>query len=64
MGSSLSPMVSNMLTEYFEKMAVDTADHKPTKRLRYVDDTFVVWPHGPPRLQEFLDHLNSLRHTT
>jgi hypothetical protein len=29
--------------------------------LRYVDDTFVVWPHGLSRLQDFLSHLNSLR---
>jgi hypothetical protein len=25
-----------------------------------VDDTFVIWPHGPGRLSEFLDHLNSI----
>jgi hypothetical protein len=23
------------------------------------DDTFVVWPHGPELLQNFLSHLNS-----
>jgi hypothetical protein len=29
--------------------------------LRYVDDLFVVWPHGPEQLQNFLSYLNSLR---
>jgi hypothetical protein len=29
--------------------------------LQYVDDTFVVWPHGPKRLYYFLSHLDSLR---
>jgi hypothetical protein len=29
--------------------------------LRYIDDTFVVWPHRQSQLQEFLIHLNSLR---
>jgi hypothetical protein len=29
--------------------------------LRYVDDTFVVWPHGPERLQNFLSSINSFR---
>jgi hypothetical protein len=25
---------------------------------RYVDDTFVIWPHGPDNLKDFLKHLN------
>jgi hypothetical protein len=49
--------------EYFEDIALNTADRKPAKWLRYVDDTFVVWPHGPARLQQFLHHLNSNRPT-
>jgi hypothetical protein len=46
-GSSLSLMISNIFMEHFEEVALDTADHKPTKRHRYVDSTFEVWPHGP-----------------
>jgi hypothetical protein len=57
MGSSLSPIVSNIFMEHFEKLALETADLK----LRYVDDTFVVWPHGPSSLQGFLCHLSSVR---
>jgi hypothetical protein len=33
-----------------------------THYLRYVD-TFMVWPHGQARLQQFLHHLNSVRPT-
>jgi hypothetical protein len=44
MGSSLLPVVKNIFTEYFEKLAVVLAQHKPPMWLRYVDDTFVVWP--------------------
>jgi hypothetical protein len=29
MGSSLSPSVSNIYMEYFEKLALDSAQHKP-----------------------------------
>jgi hypothetical protein len=47
--------------EYFEKLALDSAQHKPSLWLRYVDDTFVVWPHDPEHLQNFLSHLNCLR---
>lgn len=39
----------------------ELAQHKPSLWLRYADDTFVVWPHGPQQLQNFLSHLNSLR---
>jgi hypothetical protein len=51
--------VSNIFMENFEEIALDTADRKPAKWLRYVDDTFVVWPHEPVRLQQFIHHVNS-----
>jgi hypothetical protein len=60
-GSSLSPINSNIYMEYFEKLALDLAQHKPMLWLQHVDDIFVVWPHGPGQLQKFLGHLNSLR---
>jgi hypothetical protein len=41
MGSSL-PIVSNIFMEHFEKLALDSAQYKPSLWLRYVDDTFVV----------------------
>jgi hypothetical protein len=51
-GSSLSPIVSNIFTEHFEKLALDSAQCKPLLWLWYVADTFVVWPHGPEWLQD------------
>jgi hypothetical protein len=50
--------------EHFEDTALDTADHKPAKWLRYVDNSVVVWPHGQARLQQFLHHHNSVRRPT
>jgi hypothetical protein len=47
--------------EHFEEIALDAADKKPAKWLRYVDETFLVWPHGSARLQQFLHHLTILR---
>jgi hypothetical protein len=64
MGKSPSPVVSNILMEHFEEIALDTADRKPAKWLRYVDDIFVVWLHGLAKLQQFLDHIKSVRPTT
>jgi hypothetical protein len=63
MGSPLSPVIANFYMEDFEERALDSAPHKPICWFRYMDDTFVTWPHGPDKLKEFLDHLNSI-HTS
>jgi hypothetical protein len=47
--------------EYFEQQAISKAPRKPTHWYRYVDDNFVVWPHGEEELHEFLDHLNNIQ---
>jgi hypothetical protein len=64
MGSSLFLVVGNIYMEYFQRLALDTTEHKPAKWLRYVDDTFVIWPHGVDKLHEFLHHFNNLRPST
>jgi hypothetical protein len=28
-----------------------------------MNDTFVIWPHGPDKLNDFLNHLNSIQHS-
>ena len=43
MGSPLSPIIANLFMESLEERAIESSPQKP---LRYVDDTFVVWPHG------------------
>ena len=56
MGSPLSPVLANIYMEYFEVMALGSTSLKPSMWLRYVDDTFILWPH-----QILLDHVNSIR---
>jgi hypothetical protein len=46
--------------EDFEKKAIELATHKLTCWFRYVDNTFVIWPHGQEKLAEFLNHLSGL----
>ena len=60
MGSPLSPVIANLFLEDLETRALGTYHLKPSLWLRYVDDTFVIWPHGRQSLDLFLDHLNSL----
>ena len=45
MGSPLSPVLANLYMEYFEEMALGSTSLKPSMWLRYVDDTFILWPH-------------------
>ena len=60
MGSPLSPVIANFFMEDLEKSAIAQAPHKPMCWFRYVDDTFVIWPHGKQKLEEFLNHLNGI----
>ncbi|XP_071445600.1 uncharacterized protein [Hetaerina americana] len=58
MGSPLSPAIANFYMENFEERALRTAPLRPKYFFRYVDDTFIVWPHGSEALTEFLSHMN------
>ncbi|GJQ80161.1 hypothetical protein Trydic_g23739 [Trypoxylus dichotomus] len=46
--------------EFLESSTFDIAAQKPLCWYWYVEDTFVVWPHGADRLSEVLQHLNSI----
>jgi hypothetical protein len=61
MGSSLAPVIANFYMEHSEQPALGSAVKKPGHWYsRYVDDTFVVWPHGKEELRDFLQHRNSM----
>ena len=60
MGSPLSPVIANFFMEKFEQQALNLAKKKPSCWFRYVDDTFVVWSHGPEELNNFLTLINSI----
>ena len=59
LGSPLSPIVANPLMEAFEERALKSVALRPRMWVRYVDDTFVLWPHGEDKLETFHQHLNS-----
>ena len=59
MGLPLSPVLANIYMEYFKQMALGSTSLKPSMWLRYVDDTFILWPHQED-VQTLLDHVNSI----
>ena len=58
MGSPLSPAIANIFMESLEERALKTITQRPSMWIRYVDDTFVIWPHGDDELERFHQHLN------
>ena len=60
MGLPLSPALANIYMEYFEDMASRSTSLKPSMQLRYIDDTFILWPQQED-VQILLDHVNSIR---
>lgn len=60
MGSPLSPVVANLFMEALENKALDLSLLRAKMWVRYMDDTFVLWPHTDDELDAFHEHLNSL----
>jgi hypothetical protein len=60
MGSPLYPVIANFYMKDFEMKAIETATHKLACWYRYVDDTFVIWPHGQDKLKDSLNYLNGI----
>lgn len=58
MGSPLSPIVSNLLMEKFEKKPLDSYLLKSSRWKRYVDDTNVNWSHGNEDQDGFFKNFN------
>jgi hypothetical protein len=45
--------------EDFEEVALSRAAYKPAFWFCYMDDSSVVWPHGPKEQSSFLNHINN-----
>ena len=65
MGTRMAPSYANLLMASLEKQILNTAPSqlKPLIWKRYIDDIFMIWPHGESSLPNFLHHLNSFHPT-
>ena len=58
MGTKLAPSYANLLMTKFEEKYLYTYPLQPKLWKRFIDDIFLIWPHGMDLLLEFMDHLN------
>ena len=61
MGSKCAPAVACLFMAHFEENFVYSlpATEQPLIWLRYIDDIFCLWPHGPDALATFSQYLDS-----
>ena len=58
MGTRVAPTLANLFMGYFEEKHVYSYKLQPTMWVRFIDDIFMVWPHGKTELEAFINHLN------
>jgi len=54
------PVIASFCLEDFEERALAQVTHKLLCWFCYMDDPFIIWPHGPELLERYLDRLNGL----
>jgi len=55
MGSLLSSVIAFSIKD-FEEVALSSAICKPICWFHGIDNIFVIWPHAPEKLNDFLSH--------
>ena len=63
MGTKLAPSCANLFMTKFEQIHIYTYHLQPTLWKRFIDDIFMIWPHGMDSLLEFIQHLNTVHPT-
>ena len=63
MGTKLAPSYANLLMTKFEDKYVCTYPLKPQLWKMFIDDIFLIWPHGINSLTKFIEHLNTVHPT-
>ena len=60
MGTKLAPSYANLFMTKFEDKYVYTYPLQPQLWKRFIDDIFLIWPHGMNSLTKFIEHLNTV----
>ncbi|XP_018574625.1 uncharacterized protein LOC108913546 [Anoplophora glabripennis] len=60
MGSALYTVLANIYMEAFENKALESTTLKPKCWHLYIDDNYIILPHGRNTVVDFLDHINGI----
>ena len=63
MGTKLASSYASLFMTKFELIHIYTYHLQPTLWERFIDDIFMIWPHGMDSLLEFIQHLNTVHPT-
>ncbi len=63
MGTKMAPSAANLFMGHFETRFLGELPNSPLIWRRFIDDIFVIWPHGHDSLIEFMETLNSFHST-
>ena len=63
MGTKMAPNYANAFMSYLEDNFLSTQDKIPSMYLRYIDDIFMIWPHGEASLKDFFNNFNAFHPT-
>jgi len=63
MGTKLAPSMACLFMGRLEERLLSSVSKKPLMWIRYIDDVFFLWPHGPDELQRFVTLCNSFHPT-
>ena len=60
MGNKMAPAYANIVMDAIETSFLSSSPLKPSIYYRYIDDIFLIWPHGNDTLTHFLEHANNI----
>ena len=63
MDTRMAPAYANLFMGDLEEKLLAQVPPKPYLWWRYIDDIFMVWIHGEDKLEDFINHINSLHST-
>ena len=63
MGTVMAPSYANLFMGSLETTLLERALLKPSVWWRYIDDVFVIWPHGEECFKQFLELINNMHPT-